>query len=101
MATARVVDRTTYRLLGSLVDQGFVSYLPEEKRYGLAVAGARFELPRRCRCAVAQPVLTRLVTATKENAHLAVLHGPDVYHVIASGPPARAGDRRRVRPRPP
>lgn len=86
---------TTYRLLGSLVDQGFVSYLPEEKRYGLGVVafelGSSYsrQMPLR---RVAQPVLTRLVGATKENAHLAVLHGPDVYYVIEQ----RAARRRTL-----
>lgn len=83
---------TTYRLLGSLVDQGFVSYLPEEKRYGLGVVtfelGSSYsrQMPLR---RVAQPVLTRLVATTKENAHLAVLHGPDVYYVIEQRAPRR------------
>lgn len=83
---------TTYRLLGSLVDAGFVSYLPEEKRYGLGVVafelGSSYsrQMPLR---RVAQPVLARLVTATKENAHLAVLHGPDVFYVIEQRAPRR------------
>lgn len=83
---------TTYRLLGSLVDAGFVSYLPEEQRYGLGVVvfelGSSYsrQMPLR---RLAQPVLTRLVAATKENAHLAVLHGADVYYVIEQRAPRR------------
>lgn len=83
---------TTYRLLGALVDAGFVSYLPEEKRYGLGVVafelGSSYsrQMPLR---RVAQPVLTRLVATAKENAHLAVLHGPDVYYVIEQRAPRR------------
>lgn len=83
---------TTYRLLGSLVDQGFVSYLPEEKRYGLGVVAFELgtsysrQMPLR---RIAQPVLTRLVGAAKENAHLAVLHGSDVYYVIEQRAPRR------------
>lgn len=83
---------TTYRLLGALVDQGFVSYLPEERRYGLGVVtfemGSSYsrQMPLR---RVAQPVLSRLATATRENAHLAVLHGPDVYYVIEQRAPRR------------
>lgn len=91
-AALRLPRSTTYRLLGSLVDQGFVSYLPEEKRYGLGVVtfelGSSYsrQMPLR---RIAQPVLTRLVTATKENAHLAVLHGADVYYVIEQRAPRR------------
>lgn len=83
---------TTYRLLGSLVDAGFVSYLPEEKRYGLGVVafelGSSYarQMPLR---RVAQPVLTRLASGTRENAHLAVLHGTDVYYVIEQRGPRR------------
>lgn len=83
---------TTYRLLGSLVEQGFVSYLPEEQRYGLGVVafelGSSYsrQMPLR---RVAQPVLTRLVAVTRENAHLAVLHGSDVYYVIEQRAPRR------------
>ena len=83
---------TTYRLLGALVEQGFVSYLPEERRYGLGVVtfelGSSYsrQMPLR---RVAQPVLTRLATTAKENAHLAVLHGPDVYYVIEQRAPRR------------
>jgi DNA-binding IclR family transcriptional regulator len=83
---------TTYRLLGALVDQGFVSYLPEERRYGLGVVtfemGSSYsrQMPLR---RVALPVLTRLVATSKETAHLAVLHGPDVYYVIEERAPGR------------
>src|SRR3954471_23284731 len=76
---------TTYRLLGALVEQGFVSYLPEERRYGLGVVtfemGSSYsrQMPLR---RVAHPVLSRLAATSRENAHLAVLHGPDVYYVI-------------------
>ncbi|HET9648158.1 MAG TPA: IclR family transcriptional regulator [Microlunatus sp.] len=83
---------TTYRLLGALVDQGFVSYLPEERRYGLGVVafelGSSYsrQMPLR---RIAQPVLTRLSSSTRQNAHLAVLHGPDVFYVIEERAPAR------------
>lgn len=93
VATALGLPRsTTYRLLGSLVDQGFVSYLPEEKRYGLGVVafelGSSYsrQMPLR---RIAQPVLARLVSSVKENAHLAVLHGSDVYYVIEQRAPRR------------
>jgi DNA-binding IclR family transcriptional regulator len=83
---------TTYRLLGALEDQGFVSYLPEERRYGLGVVafelGSTYtrQMPLR---RIAQPVLTRLVASARQNAHLAVLHGTDVYYVIEERTPGR------------
>lgn len=83
---------TTYRLLGALLDQGFVSYLSEERRYGLGVvsfelgSGYSRQMPLR---RMAQPVLTRLVNSVRENAHLAVLHGGDVYYVIEERAPGR------------
>jgi DNA-binding IclR family transcriptional regulator len=39
---------------------------------------------------LAQPVLTRLVSSARENAHLAVLHGTDVYYVIVARAPGRS-----------
>lgn len=81
---------STYRLLGVLVDHGFVGYLPEEKRYGLGVLtfelGSTYsrQMPLR---RIAQPVLSRLVGAVHQHAHLAVLHGPDVYYVIEERAP--------------
>ena len=84
-ATLGLPRSTTYRLLGVLVDHGFVGYLPEEKRYGLGVVtfelGSTYsrQMPLR---RIAQPVLSRLVGSVHQHAHLAVLHGTDVYYVI-------------------
>jgi DNA-binding IclR family transcriptional regulator len=77
-----------------LIDEGFVVHLPEERRYGLGVGA--YELgsayirqdPLRW---IAQTVLTRLVSATTHNAHLAVLHGRDVLYVIEERAPGRPG----------
>ncbi len=97
-ATLQLPRSTTYRLLGILIDQGFVSYLPEERRYGLGVVsfelGSAYarQMPLR---RIAQPVLSRLVDQVGQNAHLAVLHGTDVYYVIeerASGRPPLVSD---------
>lgn len=85
---ARTLGRprsSTYRLLGVLADRGFVSYLPELHRYGLGVAvfelGAAYQ--RQAPLArIARPALDRLVDETRQHAHLAVLHGRDVYYVI-------------------
>ena len=84
---------TTYRLLGILIDGGFVQQLPEERRYGLGVAafeiGSAFS--RQAGLArLARPLLARLVDTTGHNAHLAVLHGADVLYLIEERAPGRA-----------
>ncbi|HET7303194.1 MAG TPA: IclR family transcriptional regulator [Segeticoccus sp.] len=76
---------SVYHLLTVLQDRGFVTHLPEERRYGLGVAA--FELgsayTRQAPLQrIARPVLARVVDATSHNAHLAVLHGRDVLYVI-------------------
>src|SRR5262245_3690739 len=76
---------STYHLLNVLKDEGFVVHLPEQRRYGLGVAafelGSAYSRQESLRW-IAQTVLTRLVSATTHNAHLAVLHGRDVLYVI-------------------
>ena len=92
-ATLGLPRSTTYRLLGVLVEQGLAVYLPEERRYGVGVVayeiGSAYQrqVPLR---RVAQPILSRLVLQTRENAHLAVLHGQDVYYVIEERAPRRS-----------
>ena len=85
---------TTYRLLSVLVEHRFVSYLPEQRRYGLGVAayelGSAYsrQMPLQ---RIARPVLARLVDQTRQNAHLATLDGRDVYYLIeerAAGRPS-------------
>src|SRR3954454_1375787 len=83
---------STYHLLGVLKDEGFVVHLPEQRRYGLGVAafelGSAYSRQESLRW-IAQTVLTRLVSATTHNAHLAVLHGRDVLYVIEERAPNR------------
>jgi DNA-binding IclR family transcriptional regulator len=75
-----------------LIDEGFVVHLPEQRRYGLGVAafelGSAYSRQESLRW-IAQTVLTRLVSATTHNAHLAVLHGSDVLYVIEERAPQR------------
>lgn len=85
---------TTYRLLAVLSEHGFVTYLPDQRRYGLGVAvfelGSAYQ--RQAPLArIARPILDRLVTTTTQNAHLAVLHGRDVYYVLEGRAPGRRG----------
>ncbi|MGK5533904.1 IclR family transcriptional regulator [Streptomyces sp. URMC 129] len=83
---------TTYHLLNTLIDAGFVVHLPEEHRYGLGVSAfelgsgytrqAPFER-------LARAPLAALVDRTGHNAHLAVPHGREVLYVIEERAPGR------------
>ena len=80
---------TTYHLLAELADAGFVTHLPEERRYGLGVAS--FELgsaylrhdPLE---RLARPLLRRLVDRTGTTAHLGVLHGAEALYLLREQP---------------
>ena len=83
---------TTYHLLDTLVQGGFVVHLPEERRYGLGLSSyelasgyARHAPLQR----LARVPLAALVDRTGHNAHLAVLHGRDVVYVIEERAPGR------------
>lgn len=92
---ARALDlprSTTYHLLAAMTEQGFVVHLPEERRYSLGVAAFEIgtayirqgSLQR-----LARPLLARLVDATRENAHLAVMHGREVLYLVEERAPGR------------
>ena len=84
---------TAYHLLSTMVDEGFVIHLVEEKRYGLGVAAfevgsgySRQEPLQR----IARRPLADLVDRAGRTAHLAVLHGRDVLYVVEERAPGRA-----------
>lgn len=81
---------STYHLLSVLRDRGYVSHLEGERRYGLGVAayelGSAYQRQAPLQ-RIARGTLDRLVDATGHNAHLAVLHGPDVLYVIEQRAP--------------
>ncbi|MDQ1011679.1 DNA-binding IclR family transcriptional regulator [Streptomyces sp. V4I23] len=84
---------TTYHLLDTLVREGFVVHLAEERRYGLGVSA--FELgsgySRQAPFQrMARVPLAALVDRTGHSAHLAVLHGREVIYVIEERAPGRA-----------
>ncbi|HZG92341.1 MAG TPA: IclR family transcriptional regulator [Pseudonocardia sp.] len=91
-ALARDLDlprSTTYQLLATLVESGFVMHLTDERRYCLGAAA--YELssgyPRsESLVRLARVPLTRLAERTGHVAHLAVLHGTEVLYVIESRP---------------
>jgi DNA-binding IclR family transcriptional regulator len=84
---------TTYQLLATLVDGGFVVYLPEEHRYGLGVSayelgsGYTRHAPLQ---RLARAPLASLVDRTGQSAHLAVLSGREVIYIIEERAPGRA-----------
>ena len=83
---------TAYRLLAVLIEHGYVTYLPEERRYGLGVAayelGSAYQRQAPLQ-RMARPILHSLVDRAQQNAHLAVLHGRDVLYLIEERSPGR------------
>lgn len=83
---------TAYHLLGAMADEGFVTHLAEEHRYGLGVAafevgsGYSRQVPLQ---RIARRALAALVDRTGQSAHLAVLHGSDVLYVVEERAPGR------------
>lgn len=95
-SVARELDlprSTTYHLLTELAAAGFVTHLPEERRYGLGLAA--FELgsaylrhdPLE---RLARPVLHTLIERTGHVAQLGVLHGRETLYLLREHPPRHA-----------
>lgn len=83
-AKAELDPGTTYRMLNTLVDLGYVSRIPESKRFSLTLkilnlgfhAIAHTDLR-----SLVRPVLRSLVSETSEAASFAVLQGTDVLYL--------------------
>jgi DNA-binding IclR family transcriptional regulator len=88
----RLPRSTTYHLLTTLTDAGFVAHLPEERRYALGVSayelatGYTRQAPLQ---RLARVPLAQLVDRVGQSAHLAVLHGREVIYVIEERAPGR------------
>ncbi|EXG81064.1 IclR family transcriptional regulator [Cryptosporangium arvum] len=88
----RLPRSTTYHLLATLADAGFVVHLPEERRYALGVSayelgtGYTRQAPLQ---RLARVPLATLVDRLGQSAHLAVLHGREVIYVIEERAPGR------------
>lgn len=89
---------TTYHLLDTLVHEGYVVHLPEERRYGLGLSsyelasGYSRQAPLQ---RLARLPLAALVDRCGHNAHLSVLHGNEVVYLIeerAAGRPPLVTD---------
>lgn len=83
---------SAYHLLQAMADEGFVTHLESEHRYGLGVAAyevgsgySRQEPLQR----VARRLLAEVVDQTRQSAHFAVLHGRDVLYVVEERAPGR------------
>jgi DNA-binding IclR family transcriptional regulator len=81
---------TTYQLLSTMVEYGYVMHLVDERRYCLGAAAyelgsgyTRSEPLVR----LARVPLTRLAERTGHVTHLSVLHGTEVLYVIENRPP--------------
>ncbi|ALQ04549.1 MULTISPECIES: IclR family transcriptional regulator [Pseudomonas] len=83
-ATADLDPGTTFRMLNTLVDLGYVSRIPESRRFALTLkvldlgfhAIARTDLR-----SIVRPILRSLVSETSEAASFAVLQGADVLYL--------------------
>jgi DNA-binding IclR family transcriptional regulator len=81
---------TTYHLLAVLRDQGFVTYLPDQRRYGLGVTA--FEVgsayvrhdPLEH---LARPLVAALAHRADVTVHLGVLHGRETLYLLKEQPP--------------
>ncbi|GAB2464442.1 IclR family transcriptional regulator [Jatrophihabitans fulvus] len=76
---------SVYHLLATLQEAGFVTHLPEDRRYALGLAA--YELgtgySRQAPLArLARVPMAELVDRVRDSAHLAVLHGGEVVYVI-------------------
>ena len=83
---------TVYHLLATLMSEGFVVHLPEDRRYGLGLSayelgtGYSRQVPLQ---RLARVPLATLVDRVGQSAHLAVLHGAEVIYVIEERAPGR------------
>ncbi|MQA12170.1 MAG: helix-turn-helix domain-containing protein [Pseudonocardiaceae bacterium] len=85
----RLPRSSTYHLLSELAEAGFVTHLPEERRYGLGLAA--FELgsaylrhdPLE---RLARPLLRPLAERIECTVQLGVLHGPDTLYLLREQP---------------
>ena len=82
---------STYHLLKAMIDEGFVTHLAEERRYGLGVAAfetgsayLRHDPLERLARPAAGPAGRRDVGHT---AHLGVLHGRELLYLLKEQPP--------------
>ncbi|MBE3001528.1 IclR family transcriptional regulator [Nocardiopsis sp. HNM0947] len=81
---------SVYQLLETMAEDGFVTHLPEEHRWGLGIAAfeigsayMRHEPLER----LARPLLRELTEKTGATAHLGILHSADTLYLLKEHPP--------------
>jgi len=83
---------TTYQLLGTLIEAGFVMHLRAERRYCLGFAaievGAGFGYQQPL-VRFGRALLAPLVARVGHTAHISVLHGRDTLYVVEERAPRR------------
>ncbi|WP_051050988.1 IclR family transcriptional regulator [Nocardiopsis salina] len=81
---------SVYQLLEAMAEEGFVTHLPEERRWGLGVAafeiGSAY-LRQDGMERLARPLLRRLTETTGATAQLGILHGSDTLYLLKEQPP--------------
>lgn len=81
---------SVYQLLEAMAEEGFVTHLPEERRWGLGVAAFEIGSAYLRQDGVerlSRPLLQQLTRSTGATAHLGVLHGADTLYLIKEQPP--------------
>ncbi|QVQ51852.1 IclR family transcriptional regulator [Spiractinospora alimapuensis] len=81
---------SVYQILETMAEEGFVTHLPEERRWGLGIAAfeigtayLRHDPLER----LARPLLGDLSRETAATAHLGILHGADTLYLLKEQPP--------------
>ncbi|MQA97038.1 MAG: helix-turn-helix domain-containing protein, partial [Streptosporangiales bacterium] len=92
LAAALGLPRSSvYQLLEAMAEQGFVTHLPEERRWGLGVSafevGSAY-LRHGPMERLARPLLARLAAALGETVQLGILHGGETLYLLKEGPGA-------------
>lgn len=86
VATALGLPRSSaYHLLTVMSERGYVTHVPEEKRFGLGPASyalAASYTRQQPLTRLGAPLIARLVDQVGESAHMAVLHGTDVVYLV-------------------
>ena len=86
VATALGLPRSSaYQLLTVMAERGYVTHVPEEKRFGLgpaAYALASSYARQQPLTRLGAPLIAKLVDRLGESAHMAVLHSTDVLYLV-------------------